>query len=296
MRLALFSKECLRKISSYSSSVVVWMVAMLMISGLDLIIVGIFEYKATAYYAIAATLTNFVAQVQGAIFAAMLPASAALAARGDGARLGRLLVTSTRYGMLILLAMALPLIAAGHYILREWAGSDYAAHSTIILQVLVAANVIRLAALPYATLLLGTGQQNKVLISPLAEGVTNLAASIIGAHYFGAVGVALGTLAGSFVSLGSHLFYNMPRTKEILFSRGKLVRTGFLRPLICTLPCCLLFVTSAPMNGGVWRPYLSVSCGIAAVLLFWNYGLKNSEREKVFLAVRSSAASRKHAA
>jgi len=61
---------------------------MLLISGLDLSIVGIFDYKMTAYYAIAATLANFVAQAQGAIFSALLPASAVLGARGDGERLG----------------------------------------------------------------------------------------------------------------------------------------------------------------------------------------------------------------
>lgn len=283
LRLALFSKVWLQKIGYYSSSVVVWMAAMLMISGLDLIIVGIFDYQATAYYAIAATLTNFVAQVQGAIFAALLPASAVLSARGDAAGLGRLLVSSTRYGMLILLAMALPLVGAGHYILRVWAGGDYAAHSTIILQVLVAANVVRLAALPYATLLLGTGQQKKVLVSPLAEGITNLVASIIGAHFLGAIGVALGTLAGSFVSLGSHLFYNMPRTQLISFSRFSLIATGFLRPLAVAIPAgaVILFLTFSNAMLVPWQPYITAVLVPGTALLFWLFGLTPAERSKI---------------
>src|SRR5262249_22396191 len=157
-------------------------------------------------YAVAAALTNFLVQVQGAIFAALLPASAVLAARGDTQRLGQLLISSTRYGMLILVSIALPLIVGGRFALRLWAGYDYAEQGTAILQMLLVANVIRLCALPYSTLLLGTGQQNKVILSPLAEGTTNLVASVIGAYLFGAIGVAIGTLIGSFVSLGFHLF------------------------------------------------------------------------------------------
>src|SRR5207244_4520329 len=107
-------------------------------------------------------------------------ASAVLNARGDAQKLGALLVSSTRYGMFILLAMALPLMLAGKWILHLWVGPAYAAGGLAIMQVLVLANVVRLSALPYATLLLGTGQQKKVILSPLAEGVTNLVASIAG--------------------------------------------------------------------------------------------------------------------
>jgi len=285
LRLALVSKEYLRNISAYSGSVVVWMAAMLMVSGLDLLIVGIFDYKATAYYAIAATLTNFVAQVQGAIFAALLPASAVLGARGDALKLGRLLISSTRYGMLSLLAMALPLLFAGRVILQVWAGPDYATHSTLILQVLVLANVIRLCGLPYATLLLGTGQQGRVIISPLAEGVTNLASSIVGAYYFGAIGVALGTLSGAFVSVGSHLLYNMPRTALISIDRPRFVKDGLLRPLMCVAPFVLLLpIRSASLSVQMSFAGITTLC---ALYMVWNYGLINPERERLAHVVRS---------
>src|SRR5262249_18283936 len=77
------SKQCAWQIGTYSGSLLIWMVGTLLVSGLDLTIVGIFDYRATAYYAIAATLTGLVTQVQGAIFATLLPATAVLGARGD---------------------------------------------------------------------------------------------------------------------------------------------------------------------------------------------------------------------
>src|SRR5262249_22963794 len=139
--IRLVSRKWAHQIGKYSAGLLVWMFGMLLVTGLDLTIVGVFDYRATAYYAVAATLTNFLAQAQGAMIVALLPASSALGARGDSERLGGLLVRSTRYGMLILLAMALPLIVGAQFVLRIWTGPDYAQHSTAILQLLLLANI-----------------------------------------------------------------------------------------------------------------------------------------------------------
>jgi O-antigen/teichoic acid export membrane protein len=283
LRISLVSKVYAMEIASYSAAVAVWFAGMLMVSGLDLTIVGIFDYKATAYYAVAVTLTNFVIQTQGAIFAALLPASAALNARGDAQKLGTLLVSSTRYGMLILLATALPLLLGGKYILRFWVGAVYAEHSTLLMEVLVVASVVRLSVLPYATLLLGTGQQRKVIMSPLAEGITNIIASIVGAHLFGAVGVAIGTLIGSFVGVGLHLTHNMPRTSAIAVNRLALVKEGLFRPLVCACPFGLLLLSQVMrlyVSTGVSLLFLAIAT-LSTGFLLWNYGLVSAERRKL---------------
>lgn len=289
IQLSLASRECARRIMTYSAVLAVWILSSFLISGLDLSIVGIFDYRFTAYYAVAATLTNFVAQAQNAMFAALLPASAVLAARGDAARLGTMLLSSTRYSLLLLLAMALPLIFAGHLVLRIWVGNDYAVHGVRILQILLIANVVRLCALPYSTLLLGTGQQRKVVASPLAEAVTNLGSSVVGAWWLGAIGVALGTLIGSFVSVGLHFFYNLPRTANIFIARPLLLRQGLLRPLLCAAPfaCLLLLRKLVPDLNREVLPLLFAAGGIATAYLFWYFGLVSSERERLSRVLRT---------
>jgi O-antigen/teichoic acid export membrane protein len=283
IRLALASKSCAKQIVNYSAALGVWYLGMLMVSGLDLTIVGVFDYTASAYYAVAVTLTNFVVLTQNAIFAAILPASAVLNARGDSQRLGALLLSSTRYGLLILLAMALPLILAGKLILSLWVGKNYALHSALIMQVLVVANVVRLSFLPYATLLLGMGEQRKVIMSPLAEGLTNLVASVIGASLWGAIGVAMGTLLGSFVSVVVHLLHNLPRTPEVGVDRSLLIKEGLLRPLVCATPLTLLLVSQllSPQMQASARSLLAGAAIIATGYLLWNFGLINSERQKL---------------
>ncbi len=283
LRFALASKVYARQIAGYSAGLGVWYAGMMLVSGLDLGIVGIFDYHAAAYYAVAVTLTNLVIQTQNAICAALLPASAVLNARGDSVRLGTLLVSSTRYGMLILLVMALPLLIAGKLVLRIWVGPEFASHSTAIMQILVIANVIRLSFLPYATLLLGIGEHRKVILSPIAEGITNLLASVVGASMFGAIGVAIGTLIGSFVSSGMHLLHNMPRTTAIAIDRSLLLKEGLFRPLICAVPFVLLMLFRILMPT-MQAQTVSVLLGIAIIgslYLLWNFGLISPERQKL---------------
>jgi O-antigen/teichoic acid export membrane protein len=280
--IALASKSSAKEIASYCAALGVWYLGMMMVSGLDLTIVGVFDYAAVAYYAVAVTLTNFVVQTQNAIFAAVLPASAVLNARGDSQRLGTWLVSSTRYGMLLLLAMAMPLILAGRFVLNMWVGRSYALHTTLIMQVLVVANVVRLSFLPYATLLLGIGEQRKVVMSPIAEGVTNLVASVVGAWLFGAIGVAVGTLIGSFVSVTIHFVHNMPRTTGIDIDRYLLLREGLLRPLVCAVPFTLLLVSQG-LSHGMESQVRMLLLGLAIVstcYLLWNFGLIRADRQK----------------
>lgn len=282
----LYAKE----IGNYSAAMMVWSLGMLMVGGLDLSIVGAFQYSATAYYAVALTVTTFVAQAQTAIFAALLPPSAALAARGEGRKLGSLLVSSTRYGMLTLLAMVLPLIVAGRDILKLWVGADYAVHSAAIMEVLVCANVVRLFAMPYSTLLLGSGQHRKVILSPLAEGVTNLVSSLIGAYLWGAIGVAVGTVIGSLVGVVLHLLYNMPRTTAIAVNRVALLKEGLVKPLACATPFGLLLLYRM-VTPRMSFASLSITFAGAAVLagsLFWHYGLIHSERQRLEAFLRPS--------
>lgn len=218
---------------------------------------------------------------------ALLPASSALSARGDTHKLGQLLISSTRYGTLILLIMVVPLIVWSEPAIRLWAGAGYVQHGARILQILLVANFIRLCALPYATMLLGTGQQNKVILSPLAEGITNLVASVLGAYLLGAIGVAIGTLIGSFVSVGFHLLYNMPRTVMIAIDRTRLCKEGLLRPLACGLPfaAVLLIHFLAPLSPQTQASLLIVAT-FGAVLLLWRYGLVGRERQKLANALR----------
>jgi len=279
----LVSRNSARILFDYCFSLVIWQFAMLLVTGLDLTLVGIFDFKAAGYYAVAASLIVFIAGLQNAIFGALIPSTAVLQARGDARELGRLTVATTRYGVLLLLLTGLPLIVAAGPILTLWVGPAYAAKGALVLKVLVAANIIRLSATPYVMTLIGAGQQRLVTVTPLVEGFTNLLVSVAAGFYFGAVGVALGTLVGSVVGVCGNYFYNMPRTTDLKFRRVDYFCDALLRPLACATPLLLFAVVShLQADAGLPEKMIWVAAAfITTLFCMWRWGLHDGERSKL---------------
>lgn len=267
----------------YCLSLGIWSFAMLLVNGLDVTLVGYFDFEKVAYYAVAATLIIFLAGLQNALFNVMIPSTAVMQAQGDSIQLGKVMITATRYGSFILLLMGLPLILAAKGILTVWVGPKYAVQGARILQVLTAANMIRLSAVPYIMTLIGTGQQRLVIITPLLEGVSNLIVSVICGYFLGAIGVAVGTFVGGGVGVLGNFLYNMKRTVEIQFRIGDYLRDGLLRPLVCTLPLVAIALAfpSSGLSVAALR-YATIGAAVATTLfLFWRCGLVESERERL---------------
>lgn len=225
------TRSMLGELTGYCLSLSVWSFGLLLVTGLDTTLVGLFDFPAVSYYAIAATLVACLLGLQNAVVRTLIPVTAALHARRDAAGLGRLLIASTRHCAALTLLAGVPLILGARPIFACWVPADYAEPAAVLFQVLVAANMVSTLFAPYTVFLIGTGQQRLVLLTPLAEGITNVAVSIAAGRAFGAVGVAWGTMAGAAVSVAGHLWHNMPRAAEIAVSRREFVSRGLLPPL-----------------------------------------------------------------
>jgi O-antigen/teichoic acid export membrane protein len=271
-----------RELVEYCFSLTVWSFAMLLVSGLDLALVGIFQFEAVGYYAVALSLVTFLSGLQNAIFSALISPTAVLHARGDARGLGQTVISATRYGMFLLLAVGLPLILFARGVLSIWVGPPYAAHASV-LQVLAIASIIRLSAAPYAATLIGAGQQRLVVVTPLVEGFSNLFASIVGGLLYGAMGVALGTLIGALMGVAGNFLYNMRRTLSVECEISEYLRDGLLRPVICAFP---LVTFALLMRTGIAVAPVAVCVCLSAALVItgfvvWQWGLIDSERKKV---------------
>jgi O-antigen/teichoic acid export membrane protein len=276
IKFRLFSLRVGKELLSYCYSLTMWSISMLLISGLDLTLVGIFDYSAVPYYAVASGLVIFLAGLQNAVFSALMPAAAALDARGDRVSLGRMLVSSTRYSTFLLLLTGIPLMLYGRSFLNLWVGPVYAEHAIWLLRTLVLANIIRLTVTPYAVILIGTGQQRLVTVSPLVEGTINLVASLIGAKLFGAIGVAVGTLIGAVFCVMANYLYNMPRTTSVRFRFLEYFRDGIVIPGGCVLAMTISLLF---LKQGQITPLVSIVMIGATGCLIWRIGLLDQERK-----------------
>jgi O-antigen/teichoic acid export membrane protein len=220
--------------------------------------------------------------IVSSLFSPLLPAVSSMQTTSTPAQIGEVNIRVSRYCALVLCMLALPLLIFAFPLLSLWVGRDYAARSSMFLQILVLGNLIRQLGYPYSLIVIATGRQHLATFASVAEAVVNIVLSVWLASKIGAVGVAAGTLVGAFVSLGLHLAVSMRLTRSAIgFPTSRFLLQSLLRPLACTLPVFLL----APS----WRrdrmlpsPLPSLAAWIVATMLVAGLiGLTRADRENI---------------
>ncbi len=277
----------LKKVAQFCSWQSIWTTGMLCVSGFDIAIVGHFAYFETAYYSIATMPTNFVLLIISSLISPLMPATSALSTQREPSQMGVVLSRVTRYTTVALLLTGLPLVVFGFSILRIWVGPDYALHTLKYLRILILANVLRNLCAPYATMITATGRQGAATTAAISEALVNLGSSLYLASRFGAIGVAIGTLLGSCVSILVHFAITMHFTRQTFaISRSRLFAKGLLRPLVMAIPSLL----SIPLW---WAPALNlnvsfvVAWGCSTLALAWYVGLRSEERHELTCRIRN---------
>jgi O-antigen/teichoic acid export membrane protein len=285
----LISKKSVIEVAESCLSLSVSTLGLLIVSGLDTTIIGFYDYKSIPYYALAATLTNFIFGISISILNTVIPVASSIGARNEPESLGKLLVSTTRYAVALLIATNLPAILLSKTIITLWVGADYAVQTSHLFELLVAANFVRQVGGPYFTIAIGCGEHRKVILSPLLEAATNLFFSLLLTARIGADGVAIGTFMGGLVSVSMHLAYNLPRTKKIFVAdRMSLVMTIFKPILLVVAPTILLFALNN-QYGNTTNVMLNTL--MAAILtaigwfVLWKYVLVAEDRQMAALAV-----------
>ena len=241
--LSLVDFKIFKNLARYCSLQSVSTIAMFCITGLDIVIVGHFDYVQTAYYSIASLPTSFLLLITSSFLSPFMPASSALSTRSSPAEMGNFLARITRYNSIGLLLIGLPLVVFAFPILRLWVGFDYAVQTVTYLRILVVANVVRNLCGPYATIVAATGSQRSVLAAAISEALVNLGSSVYLAWRFGAIGVAIGTVIGAFVSVFVHFAISMRSTRPVVsISRQRLFLRDMLGPCSICLPSAVMLL------------------------------------------------------
>jgi len=279
--LSLLDFGILKKVIRYCSLQSVSTLAMLLITGLDILIVGHFDYVETAYYSIATLPTSFLLLIISSFLSPLMPASSALSTRSSPEQMGSFLARITRYNTIALLLVGLPLVVFAFPILRIWVGSDYAVHTVAYLRILVLANVVRNLCAPYATMITATGTQKAGIASAVSEALVNLGSSLYLASWLGAMGVAIGTVIGSFVGVLVHFVISMRLTRpRISIPRRRLLLRGILGPSIVCLPSALLLLRWWPATNLHLMSGISVLWILATAIPAY-FSLNREERQNL---------------
>ena len=278
------TKSTIRELSGYCISLTIWSVSSLLISGLDILLVGHFQFNAVVPYSVSSTLIAFLGGILYAVFGVIMPHAAGLQAHEDACGLGDLVVSSTKLGVLLLLLIGLPLIVLAAPLIRIWIGAEFVATGSAVLMILVIANMLRMTGAPYASILIGTGQQRAIIVGPLTEGVANLICSVLLGWKFGAIGVAWGTLIGAVFGVSIGVFYNLPRTRDSIdVSRLRYVGEGLVAPALCGFPVYAALLATAlgkTIGSTLALPALMISL-FACLILLLKAALKDGRSGRV---------------
>jgi len=271
---AMVGKEEIRQLFDYSYSLAIWSISMLLVTGLNTAIVGIFDYPSLAAFAVAASIVAFLVGIQQSIFAVLIPAAAQRIGQADpDFQLDKLLLRTTRYGCILMGIVGFPLLIWAKPILTLLAGPELAEVGTPILRVLILGNMLRLSAVPFVNLAIAAGEQRRMLVTPLIEGLVNLLVSIWLCQHIGALGVAVGTLVGAFFGVGGNLVVNMSKASSLHVKLGEYLGQGLIRPYLCFLPAMLALLFESQCS----QPLQLAAIG-ASFLLAGVFALNADER------------------
>jgi O-antigen/teichoic acid export membrane protein len=285
VRVSLASKALARRMVGFCGAYAAWVLAGLLVVGLDTAIVARIDFRYVAAYAAAIGAVSMIGAVYGSALTAILPVTARLAVAGDREGLSALLLRLIRWGGTGALAASALLALYAGPVLEMWVGAETATRGEQLLQVLVAANAVRLLMMPYPMLLFASGEHRHIRTTPFVEGFVNIAASVALGIAVGPVGVALGTLIGAAVGVALHLFVNIPRTRSLAVLPRDVLRSALGPPLVVAVPAVVALVAD-PLLGPDWRGAVRALAALATVGLAWAAGLHDSERREVRRQVR----------
>lgn len=238
LSFAFLDRSMAAELIRYCSTLTVWSFAMLLVSGLDVTIVGLFNFPAVGAYSIAATLIMFFTGLIGAAFSAMLAPIAVLQARHEYARISRLVIVTTRLNSYFSMGVIVLAFLFGESLIRRWVGPAYLAVTLPVLRILLVAQAVRLVGNAYGTVLVGMGLQRYGLVPALVEGISNLLLSVLGMILIGPLGVAWATLIAALIAVSIVIFVVVPRIHELSIGSGLFLWEGIGIPLLPFLPVC----------------------------------------------------------
>jgi O-antigen/teichoic acid export membrane protein len=268
-----------RELAKHSSTLIGWSLAMVVITGLDLVVVGTFDFGSVGGYGIAAQGVSLILGLFGAAIAPLTATAARRHAQGSPEAVSAILLDFSRVAVTILVAASSVLFVAAPWLVELYAGPRYAHTASTVLRILLVGNVLRNTCGPLTTVLVATGEHRRVLAPPFVEAAVNLTLSLWWVHLFQANGVAWATVVGAFVGVGLHLLITLHRTHAFKVTSVNFAVQTIGRPALAGLPALILVSSGNVTHLNKFVATAVAILGSAAVA--WTLSLDATDRRRL---------------
>jgi O-antigen/teichoic acid export membrane protein len=282
-----------RRIVGYGFYSFVHSIAQKIVFSSDVLIVGMtMAVQSVTFYAIAATLTQYLKTLVGTSARVFLPVSSELHAQGRTSELSKLFLAGAKLNVLIALPIALTLATLGTQFVGLWMGPSFAEPIAVVLPILAFTQILSSPHNVVVNILYGISRHAALAWLRLVEAVVIVVLSVVLARSMGLVGVALGQAIPHIILVTLVLPYLLRSILGLPVTRY--LAGVYVRPFLAAIPFTL---------GALWvethvRLSNLIEFALAVMLLLLIYapsvyaiGLTADERQMVLrkLGLRRSA-------
>lgn len=265
---ALWQHSIFREIVQYSVYSFIIAIAGRVIYLTDSIVIGsVINIGAVTFYAIPASLMDYLGKIVGAMTNALIPVISSQEAVGEHEKNATLYVTMTKYLLLLMLPIIFVLFTVGSDFITLWMGAEYGARSTWVLRILLVGYSLTHCQWIAYGILLGISKHKFLAYMMIAEAAANLGISIWLGKIWGIEGVAFGTTAPLLLA---NLFIIPCYVCRVLkIQTVSYYLRGFFKP-VAMLVCFGALYALFPVRVGSYLQLLAYSAGVAAI--WWGVG------------------------
>jgi len=277
-------------LTAYGFRNAVGQIAQILIFRMDIAVVGMFAgMEQVTFYSIGSMLISYVWRLCNSIVQPFTPRFTQLESTKSYDQLQEQYLFGMRTIGMLIAGMSAGILIFGKDFIRLWLGADYVnapwkGRSDVILSILILANFPRMLQSITWQRLYAMAKVRFLMWLNVFEAFANLSLSILLVHFFGAVGVALGTFFPLFLTHVLIMPFYSSRVFAIPF--WELLRKGFAIPIITFVLMigvnlgCIYFI--APTT------WLSFIFDVSAAVILGGFlcigvGFKAKERKDLFV-------------
>jgi O-antigen/teichoic acid export membrane protein len=261
------SRQLLRQVIPFSSSIFVLNLSSTVQTKTDEIVIGAFmPIAAISPFVLARRLSEMPQILTNQFMLTLMPLASQLHAEDDRARLQGMYTIGTRLTIAIFIPLACILCVLASPILAVWVGAEYARYGYLVI-ILTLSSLVTVSQWPAVSILQGMTRHQPLVAMSVGTAVANLLLSIALVNPLGLAGVALGTLIPYFFE---SFFFVFPYALRVI---GVSVRTVFfnivLPAVVPAIPALLLlfYLRSALDLNSLFVLICAAGLGLLAYLL-----------------------------
>lgn len=281
------SRTSAKMIYDYSIYSFVIAIALKLLFYTDSVVIGAFiNVSEIVFYAIPASLLDYLEKFIWAIVAVLVPVISANEATGNNEENAKFYIIGTRYILLVSMPIMVSLFFFGQDFISIWMGAEIGENSGLVLKLLLIGFGFSFSQLLASGILKGISKHRVLAYILAAEAVANIVLSLLLAKPYGVAGVAVGTLVPLVLATFATIIFTC---RQLELSVFRYMYRAYSGPLFGSL-VALIFVYVNPFRSS---SYLAIIASSACVTLCFLIAALPITLEKEHIKIIADKAYRK---